>query len=244
MVCAFLAGCSGKIDTPSFFPDRGNAAVSSPKPAARPPRRKHEGYAVLLVSGSAYASSADLCAHLAGEYGDEKNGGMLAAVDSLKSTESLPDGSVIITLGAREGTVRDLSRLRDLVSGLRIVSIFPLDEPLQVESVSDLVIDRLAPAGILADERSAAAESLSVPDLSFLLLVAALSVDIPELPPLPEKRLAEALARARSNARLRNAGSAWTFTSWVDPETGLRSGNHCVLDTGAAGETPSGTVDR
>ena len=230
MVCAFLVGCSGKIDTPSFFPERGNVSVSSQKSTQRPPRRKHEGYTVLLVTGPAYASGEGLPAHLLGEYGDGENGGMLVTADNLKATESLPEGSVILTLGAREGTARDLARLRDRVPGLRIVSIFPLDEPLQVESLSDLVIDRITPSGILADEQAAAQESLSVPDLSFLLLVAALSVDIPEVPPLPEKRLTEALARARSNARLRNAGSTWTFAPWVDPETGLRSGNHCVLD--------------
>ncbi len=198
-------------------------------------------FRVVLLAGEEYAARPAVASFLLSEYGDAESGGMLLRRESLRAVESLPEGSIILLLGASDSVVRDLVRLRDSVERLRVVSLFCDGDVLPLEEACDIVVDLAVTGDLLADERTTAPSTLPDAELGFLLYTAALAFDVDgfDAKPPAEKRpsalLADALVRARSYAKNRTAGASWSFAPFSDPETGLRSANHMLFSSVSPG---------
>lgn len=234
-----LAGCQGKwIVSPE-----ANATAESPKKKA--PRHSNDGHRVAVVAGPAYASDVtgasgaaagdSIFGELVEEYGLVADGGMLVFAKNVDAIRGDPSVSLVITVGAPERTARDLDRLRAAMPKIRIVTLFPTDEVLSVEAVSDLVIDIPVSTELLADENAQSASSVPRSELSFLLLAAALYADRgPE--ESPAVRFDAAIVDARIAARLPGGGNGWQIAHFIDTDTGLKARNHFILDI--PGDTP------
>ncbi len=235
-------GCSGR--NPSFFPsvDADTGSETAPAEAqVRKPRRAPADFRVVLLAGDDYADRPAVASFLLSEYGDAGNGGMLLRPETLRGVETLPEGSILLLLGAPDSAIRDLVRLRDSVGRLFVVSLFSEGDALPLESACDIVVDLAAGGELLADETSVSPSVFSDYELGFLLYTAALAFDVEgfdDKTPAerrPATLLADALVRARSHSRNRTAGASWAFAPFVDPETGLRSANHIVFSSAPAG---------
>lgn len=226
-----LGSCSGKwILSPSASPS-ASAAQETPKKKA--PRHALDGRRILLLAGKAYAggdpASDPLYAPLIEEFGLLSEGGMLGIVTSPQELLEDPSVTAVIVLAGPERTVRTLLRLRNERPGILILSIFPVDETLAVEAVSDLVIDLPVSPELLADENAPQAAAIPDGELSFLLLAAALFSDTPASDP-PPVRFDGALAAARKSRGNPAAASLWSIVPYKDGDTGLKSRNHLVVD--------------
>jgi hypothetical protein len=145
--------------------------------------------------------------------------------------------TIIVTVGAPEGTVNVLNRIRAANPSIKIVSLFPLDDALSVEAVSDIVADYPVPKEILSSENAAAASS-SVPgsagsvndsSLGLLVLASVLAEEGPSSD-APQARLAASLETARSLMKMKKTDASWNLSPWADPDTGLKSRNHLLLE--------------
>ncbi len=226
-----LAACSGK--NPSFFPATEDSSASV-QGEARAPRREMAPFRVVLHAEGEFTERAKLADFLRAEYGDDSSGGMLIEAESLRFAEPLPEGSIVILVGADEQDSRDLARLRDASPALRVVSLFALAESLPLEALCDLVIDLDAGSGLLEQEEASALSCFTDAEIGFLLYVAALAFDREEDPSVgvsPINRVNEAIDRARAYAKNRSAGIGWQFAAYQDPETGLRAANHLVFSS-------------
>jgi hypothetical protein len=228
-------------------------------PRAHAPRHKPADHRVLVMVGPSFAGRPELLSPVVEEYGvlDDaipESPGMMTVMtwpDSFivekrprlsKLTEAAEDPRVTIvaTLGAPEGTVRELNRLRSSRPDLKILSLFGEDAALQLEAVSDLVLDRTSPKGILEDENATPGALLSDEAAGVLLLGALLSAEDRDQSTAPLVKLSVSLDAARSYARNRHFGSDWTVSAFVDPDTGLKSRNHLVVDIPQTAPAPSG----
>ncbi len=199
-------------------------------PAKKTPRHAQDGRRVAVYAGASYGSRP-VFGGLETEYGLAEEGGMLFYPETLDAAASEERLTAVIALGAPERTVRGLERLRSTRPGVTIVSVFPADEVLSVEAVSDLVIDIPAASGLLADENASSSAFVSDAELSTLLAVAALFAE-QDADQAPLARFDSALQAARKDLRDPVAGRDWVISPYLDADTGLRSRNHLVIDLG------------
>lgn len=258
MCLAMIAGCnrtgSGKAD---------GAQGSADDPKVRLPRHKPQDHRILVMLGPGFTGRTALLQGLTDEYGIydpsvPDSPGMMTVLswpDSflvekrprltvLKDSADDSAITVIVTIGAPEGTVRELTRIRASHPGKRIVTLFAEDASLPLEAVSDVLLDRTAPAGVLADEAALAAASLSDQELGLLLLGTTLSAEDRDEATPPLTKVSVSLDAARNLMKLRNVGQNWLLSAYVDPDTALRSRNHLTVEIPlAAGASGSPSAD-
>lgn len=269
-LCALLVMAAlGLASCGLFRPGNGHSTdtdggARDETPRAHAPRHKPADHRVLVMIGPSFAGRPELLSPAVEEYGVldsaiPESPGMMTVMtwpDSFivekrprlsKLTEAAEDPAVTIvaTLGAPEGTVRELNRLREARPDVRIVSLLGEDAALSLEAVSDLVLDRASPKGILEDENATPGSLLSDEAAGVLLLGALLSAEDRDQSAAPLVKLSVSLDAARSYARNRHFGSDWTVSAFVDPDTGLKSRNHLVVDipqTASAGSGAQSTA--
>lgn len=221
----------------------------SETPKARAPRHKPADHRILVMLGPDFSGKPAVISELADEYGlldsaiPESPGMMTvltwpdsfmvekhARLNVLKTAADDPAVTIVVTIGAPEGTVRELVRIRAARPEVKIVTLFAEDNALPLEAVSDIVIDRVLPEGVLDDENSSASAGLTDEETGLLLLGSALSAEEKDLTVPPLARLTTALDAARGLSKQKRLGSDWVFSPFIDPDTGLRSRNHLTVE--------------
>ena len=224
--------------------------VPAPKEtvAAAPAKisRKIADHQVLVLLGPDYSGRPAILSPIIEEYGLAGSGGMILQLlypDSftidkkirlsvLSETAKLPAATIIVTVGAPEGFVRELVKIRAAKPEICIISLFSADEVLPLEGVSSLVLDHAQAGELLAEENAVV---MPDPDLSVLVLAAMLFGEEKDASIAPIDALAIALDSSRRILKLKTAGAGWKFASYLDPDTNLRSRNHVILELPAGG---------
>jgi len=234
---ALMAGCGA--------PAEKTAAAEVAAPPARMVRKQAD-HQVLVLLGPDYADRSGILEPIIEEFALASSGGMILplaypasfTVDKkirlsvLSDTAKLPAVTVVVTLGAPEGMVRELTKIRAARPDMRIMSLFSADEVLPLEAVSTLVLDYAQAGELLAEENTSV---ISDTDLSVLVLAAMLAAEETDASIAPLDRLVVSLDAARRVLKQKNAGTGWNFASFVDADTNLRSRNHVILELPAEG---------
>ena len=152
-----------------------------------------------------------------------------ARLSLLKNAADDPQITIVVTLGAPEGTVRELTRIHAARPDVKIVTLFAEDDGLPLEAVSDLLVDRTLPEGVLAGENSSPDAGISDASAAVLLLGSVLSAEDRDATVPPLTKLTVGLDSARNLAKLRRVGSDWVISPFVDPDTSLKSRNHLTI---------------
>lgn len=207
---------------------------------------------LLLLSGAAFPRESGAADFLAWEYGLAEEKGRVRVLywpETFRRTDSSlrlvretvreeqPD--ILITLGAPEGTLRELRAVREEFPDIRIVSIFPADDPLPVEAVSNLMIDQEVPAAVLSPDgdpalmpEEEAAADFSGREAAVLLLGAAFAMESGDLSATGSEILASGMQLAGTVAKeggLIYPVPDWEFLPAADPETGIKSMKHVLI---------------
>ncbi len=136
--------------------------------------------------------------------------------------EYCPDGLVIV--GAPEYTHTALAKMQDLSQGkipYPVVCLFPQDDVLGIEAGSDLVLEYMP----VAEESEAESENSvhrSTEALPELLSDAVWYISLLSGPLVHD---ADLLVHAQQLV-----GSGWRVSHYIDPETGLSSLNHFIIE--------------
>lgn len=243
----------------------GERAVSASQPAVsgtsgagnssggivkvRPPHHKPADHQIIVMFGPDYAGKQGLLSGLTEEYGLVGFGGMMRVMswpDSflvnkhprlsvLSDAAKESTATIIVAVGAPEGTVEELIRIRRAHPAMKIITIFPEDGALQVEAVSNLVVDQNVSADVPASESTETGGTVSGSagsdsELGVLLLAAALSVDGKDTGASVLTNLTASIDTARNLMKQKKACAAWHFAFFVDPDTGLRAQNHVAIE--------------
>lgn len=205
--------------------------------------KKTSDHQVVVMLGSDYSNRLELLDGLVSQYGIAGSGGMVLRLlypDSftvnkkisfakLSEAAASPLTTIIVTVGAPEGTVLQLAKIRNSYPQMQIISLLPMDEGIQLEAVSSLVIDYTGSGSLLSEENLAVLPDI---ELGLLIFAAVLSGEKIDESLSPLVRMSNALDSAKRILKLNNTGSLWKFSAYVDPETNLRSRNHLLLETG------------
>lgn len=247
LLCFFVilfSGCSGKAPSSGSPADVAEANVEDTS-RKFPPRHRDADHIVVVMLGEDYVGRPAILDALVTEYGLSGFGGMVLRLDYPESFKegsrtrlavlaeraSDPSVTVVLALGAPEGTVRELNKIRANAPGTKILNLFPLDETLPCEAVSDLVADYPSPDELLADENATPPAGSSLLDdgsLAQLMLASVLAWDGTS-PGAPVELLSASLETARDLMKLKKNAAVWKLAPWVDPDTGLKSRNHLVV---------------
>lgn len=225
-----LSGCFG-----SFGKQEASGESSSgTRGVERSFRRKPDGRYIAVWLGPAWNSRRDILDDLHAEFGQFAEGGAVLAVNTMEEVRGVSPVRILVTVAVPERSVRELERLRASDPEIQILSVFPMDEVLPVEAVSDLVLDLPAASDILSGEAEDTAFNFPSTELSSLLYVSVLALES-ESAPAPD-RFSSALKLAREASRNQSVGSSWTVSAWKDPDTGIRSRNHLVIAMNGSGD--------
>lgn len=245
-----LAAC-GTREAPVSGAATGGNSGSAAAEKSFPPRKRASDHKVIVMLGEEYAKRPAILDPLVAEYGLSGYGGMTVPLkypesftvnsrvrlSALAEHAAVSGVTVVVTVGAPEGTVEELEKIRAINPSMRIVTLFPFDEILPVEAVSDIVAMNPRDDALLSDEGASNA-SLSADDVSLglLVLASALSVDAaPASGPLaskaddqaapvtPQVALATAISSAADAMKLGKNAASWAVSPWTDPDTGLKS---------------------
>jgi hypothetical protein len=252
LVSLALTACTGRVEPTVASTD--GSADQSVVDKSYPPRKRAADHKVIIMLGEEYAKRPAILEPLIAEYGLSGFGGMTVP---LKYPESFTVGqrtrlavlaehaavsgvTIIVTIGAPEGTVNELKKIRSINPSARIVTLFSFDDILPVEAISDIVAMNPRDDKLLSDE-SASNPSLAADDASLGLLVLASVLAAEELPAsetvasetaaseTPSVVLTAAFKSASDLMKLKKTAPFWAVTDWADPDTGLKSRkNLCV----------------
>lgn len=229
------------ITMPLFFTGcNGNTIMHSVSQQASV-SKKIAGKQIIVMLGNDYAVRPTILASLITKYGDARTGGLILPmyypqsfiVDKRLRLSLLSDAvektasSIVVTVGAPEGTVRELAKIRNSHPEMQIISIFSLDEIFPVEAVSSLVLDSPISSDLLAAESSTV---ISDAEIEVLILAAVLSAEETDIKAPALERFTYSLETAKSVLKQNKVGSDWKFSAFVDTETNLRSANHLVFE--------------
>lgn len=209
---------------------------------------------LLVLAGQSYPEESGIADFVLSKYGQAGNGPGArvlywprsfneanASLRLLSGAASEQRPGIVVTIGAPEGTMRELRRIRDELPDVKIVSIFPSDDALGMEAVSDMVIDmdisEVESSGIGADiaEEEATALDITAREAAALLLGAALSMEESALGNggEPGSVPLEAAMRSATEIAMRLdtsfAPTRWQYAQATDPDTGLRSRRHVLI---------------
>lgn len=144
---------------------------------------------------------------------------------------------IIVTLGAPEGTLRELRRINGILPAAKIISIFPLEEPIPVEAVSGLLVDVYVPGlesdtAAPQDENDTAVE-ISGKETALILLGAVLAMETDDGDSIKSETLAAGIAEAaeKTDSETKTQIKDWEYMPAVDTETGIRSKKHVLVKT-------------
>ncbi len=241
VIAAFFSGCSASADKKAVSAAALSASIVPSKVS-----RKQVDHQVLILVGPEYTARTSILAPIFEEFGVADSGGMVIQMQYPESfiidkkirlsvfseTAKEPTVTVVVTVGAPEGIVRELMKIRAARPEMQIMSLFSADEVLPVEAVSNLVLDYAQAGELLAAENTAV---LSDTDLTVLILAAVLSGEESDSSIAPLDRLVVSLDASRRILKLKTAGAGWKIVPYVDPETNLRSRNHLVLQVPTGG---------
>ena len=254
LLCAFsllVAACAGKaaVSTSSGEALSPSGAGGTDASKQFPPRHRVADHQVIVMLGPEYANRPAVLDAMTSEYGLAGAGGMtvkllypesfkvsgITRISVLAERAAESGMTIIVTVGAPENTVTVLNKIHAVNPAIKIVNLFPLDDALSVEAVSDIVADYPAPKEILSDENApasavAAAGSVSDASIGLLILASALAEEGPAVD-APEVRLAASLEMARSFMKMKKSDIPWNIARWIDPDTGLKSRNHLLLES-------------
>lgn len=230
---SLVSGCTEK--------SAGMAGLSLAAPA-----KKQADHQVVIMLGREYGSHPAILDAVIDEYGLAATGGLVyrmlypdsftvnkkISLTLLSDAAALANTSTVITVGAPEGTVREIAKIRRNHPDMQIITLFPSDDLISVEAVSSLVIDSTSAGDLLADEKT---EILPDAELCTLLLASVVfgEKNEPAVPPLT--RLNAALETAKKIQKTAKTGPVWKFSSYIDNETNLRSWNHVVVGNVSGG---------
>ncbi|MBQ0003345.1 MAG: hypothetical protein KBT21_07385 [Treponema sp.] len=147
-----------------------------------------------------------------------------------KLNEILSDADIcgIIMLGAPEYSNNALAKFRedkDESEFFPIYSLFPQDEILAIEAVSDFVLDRSVEASDNIEEIENAKEEISQVIINGIENIIDNSIEYIISNPKPLKADPELLTHVK-----KIVGSDYSIKRYVDPETGLSSINHFIIE--------------
>ncbi len=131
--------------------------------------------------------------------------------------------SGVITLGCPELTYRALSVIRGEKPGFPVLSLFPQDDILAVESHSTAVVDFAAETPAAGEDGIPSLEEETIRNIEAVPALLAESVRLVKNGGFPEP--GEPLRTLFADT----VGDAWNVAFYVDPETGIRSANHFTL---------------
>lgn len=209
--------------------------------SAKNPIRKGADHQVVVLLGSEYAAREAVLAPLIAEYGLAGSDGMAVILrypesfaenkrvsfSALSAAASMPKTTVIVTIGAPEGTARELAKIRKDHEKMHIITLFPFDESISTEAVSSLVVDSPVSDDVPEGE---SAVMLSDADIGVLLLASVLFGESFDEKKSPLLRMTESLEAARKIVRLKKADANWKLSSCIDTGTNLRSWNHVSFE--------------
>lgn len=166
-----------------------------------------------------------------------------ATLRLLTNTARSGNPKIVAAIGAPEGTLYELRRIRNEMPQVKIVSIFPSDDALETEAVSDMVIDmdisHVEASGIGADiaEEEETALDITAREAAALLLGALLSmeeeIDRHKTSAEPGSAPLEAVMRFAVEVAMRAdptfSPPRWQYVQAIDPDTGLRSMRHVLI---------------
>lgn len=159
---------------------------------------------------------------------DDFGRGSSARISLLSSLLKEARASALVIVGAPEGTHRALAAMQDAGGGsigFPVISLLPQDDVLGMEATCDLVLDYL-PSSAKEEEFDGDSEAFidNVPSL------VERAVYYVSLVPLDSTDgFGQTLNELTLHARLL-AGSEWTVSQYIDPETGIRPYNHFVIE--------------
>ena len=200
--------------------------------------------------GPEYANRTAVLDAMTYEYGLDGAGGMtvkllypesfkvsgIARISVLAERAAKPGVTIIVTVGAPEGMIAVFNKIHAANPAIKIVNLFPLDDALPIEAVSDIVADYPAPKELLSKEKAPAANaatdgtgSASDASLGLLILASVLAEEGPAVD-APDARLVASLETARSLMKMKKSDIPWNVSRWVDPDTSLKSRNHLLLE--------------
>lgn len=237
-----LSGCEDrrKAGAPGTATE---SSANADEKVTRKPRHRENDHKVVALTGPDFAGNAEILEALISEYGLDGAGGMVIpmrypesftqdgkiALSKLSDAVSAPGVTTLVTVGAPEGVVRELLKIRARFPNLKIASLFTQDEMLKVELASDLTVEYAPSGDILADENATA---MPASDVDVLILAATLAVEEPDKSIAPLQRLQTSLDAARGFIKRKTAGASWKLEAWLDPDTNLRSRVRLVLTDG------------
>ncbi len=130
----------------------------------------------------------------------------------------------IITIGAPEYTSNTLANLRDDEKHplLAIYTLFPQDDILAIEATSDFVLDRAVEQSDNVQEVKEEAEQKDIGEIEEIIDNA---IDYMTMIEEPLKSNSELLTHVNNIA-----GAYYKIKRYVDPETGLSSINHFIIE--------------
>lgn len=238
-VSLLLTACGHRESPVAASGAPGNAEQSIAEKSF-PPRKRAPDHKVIVMLGEDYAKRPAILEPLVAEYGLSGFGGMTVPLKypesfivgtrtrltALAEHAAVSDVTIVVTVGAPEGTVTELKKIRSINPSMRIVTLFSGDEILPVEAVSDIVAMESRDDKLLSDE-SAPSAALAADDPSLGLLVLASVLAAEEIPAdgslTPSAILSSAIASASDVMKLKKNASTWSVSAWVDPDTGLKS---------------------
>ena len=164
-----------------------------------------------------------------------------ASLRLLSRTAREESPKIVAAIGAPEGTLRELRRIRGEFPEIKIVSIFPSDDALATEAVSDMVIDMdisdVEASGIGAEiaEEEETAVDITAREAALLLLGAVLSMEESDQggsAATGSAQLESAMGFALEAAMQEDSSFSpprWQYVQATDPDSGLRSRRHVLI---------------
>jgi hypothetical protein len=240
-IAVILSGCAGKSDQPVAGVDGKPSAADVHKP-----RHRAADHQVVVMLGPDYASRPEILDGLISEFGLSGSGGMVVKflypedfkegkqvhLSKLTAAAKIPEATVLVTVGAPEGTIYELNRIRAARPDIKIVSLFANDDAIPVEAVSDIMVENATSGELLASENT----DFTPPDgIDVLLLASVLAAEDKDSSVEPLAGLTTSMDTARNFLKRKGACNDWNFSDYVDPDTNLRSRTRLVLATAAAG---------
>ena len=254
------AAAAGRVAARPAVPARQKAEEEPPNAAEAWQGSKSS---VLVLAGENYPEESGIADFVLWEYGlartrpdvrflywprtfEEQD----ASLRLLSNTARAQEPKIVAAIGAPEGTLRELRRIRSEFPDAKIIAIFTADDALEVEAVSDLVIDMdisaVEASGIGADiaEEEETAVDITAREAALLLLGAVLSMEESGDAGVSESARLESAMRfavaAAAQADAAFSAPRWQYVQSTDPDTGLRSRRHVLIRKAqdAAGTAP------
>lgn len=230
----------GCLEKSSFSPVSGEPSLASAM------LKKPADHQVVIVAGSPYAEKPAAFQPSIEKFGLSGSGGTLfqlvypqsftenkkTSLGVLSRAVSENNTRSVLTIGVPEGMVGELTKIRNKFPEMKIITIFSADEQINLEAVSNLVIDMPSAGNMLDEEESTV---VSDGNLGILLYASVLFAENPDETAPPLEKFVLALESAGKSLKQKQTVDSWKVSSYKDPDTNLRSRNHIVVNFASGG---------